>query len=106
MTEKALRKVGITTAVLLLVFALAFWQKAHAESHLTGDDRIDGNLALVAPKPLDDPGVRGRLGRFAEDLRVDQALGADPGGRETARLSGRAGARARCPDPPVCSRAG
>ena len=33
---------------------------------------IDGDLALVAPEPLDHPGIGRRLGRLAQDVGVDQ----------------------------------
>ena len=43
-----------------------------AETDLTQDDRIDGELGLIVAKPLDNTLVRGGLGRLREDVRVNQ----------------------------------
>lgn len=38
-------------------------EQQDAETDLTQDDRIDGELGLIVPKPLDNLLVRGGLGR-------------------------------------------
>jgi hypothetical protein len=52
--------------------AATAWEQQDAEANLTQDDRIDGQLGLITPEPLDDALVGGRLGRLREDVRVDQ----------------------------------
>jgi hypothetical protein len=47
-------------------------QQDDAEPHLAKDDGIDRNLTLAAPKPIDQRGIRCRLGWFAENVGVDQ----------------------------------
>jgi hypothetical protein len=36
------------------------------------DDRVDGELWLIVPKPIDNALVRGGLGRLGQDVRVYQ----------------------------------
>jgi hypothetical protein len=48
------------------------WEQQNAETNLTQDDRVDGKLGLVAPKPIDNTLLRGGLGRLREDVRVNQ----------------------------------
>lgn len=52
--------------------AATTWEQQDAETNLTQDDWIDSQFGLIAPKPLDDTLVRGRLGRLREDVRVNQ----------------------------------
>lgn len=53
---------------------LSLRQKQNAEPHLAQDDRIDDDILLVTPKPVDDVRVRRRLGDLAQHVRVDQEL--------------------------------
>jgi hypothetical protein len=47
-------------------------EQQDAEPDLPQDDRVDGQLGLIAPKPLDNALVWGGLGRLREDVRVNQ----------------------------------
>ena len=47
-------------------------QEQNTESDFNEDDRIDGELTLVPPQPLDDLGIRVRLGGLAQYVRVHQ----------------------------------
>src|SRR5436309_5193052 len=47
-------------------------QQEGTELDLTEDDRIDGDLALVASQPLDDAGMRSGLGGLAQNVRVNE----------------------------------
>jgi hypothetical protein len=51
--------------------AATTWEQQDAETDLTQDDRVDGELGLIVPKPIDNALVRGRLGRLREDVRVN-----------------------------------
>jgi hypothetical protein len=52
--------------------AATTWEQQDAESDLTQDDRVDGELGLITPKPIDNTLVRGGLGRLRKDVRVNQ----------------------------------
>ena len=47
-------------------------EEQDAEANLAEDDRIDGDRALVAVQPLDNPRVRIGLGRLGEDVGIDE----------------------------------
>ena len=44
----------------------------NAEPDLAQNDGINHQFTLVAPQPLECPGIGGGLGRLAEDIGVDQ----------------------------------
>ena len=52
--------------------ATTTWEQQNAETDLTQDDWVEGELGLIAPKPIDNALVRGGLGRLREDVRVNQ----------------------------------
>src|SRR5665213_2387334 len=47
-------------------------EQQDAETDLPQDDRIDSQVRLIVPEPLDNTLVWGRLGRLREDVRVNQ----------------------------------
>lgn len=49
-------------------------QQENSEPDLAEDDGIDGDLALVMPKPCDDARAGSGLGRLAEHLRVNEVF--------------------------------
>src|SRR5579872_2550779 len=51
-----------------------FRQQQNAKSNFARGERIDGDLALVPPEPLDHVLVESRSRRLAEHVRVDQEL--------------------------------
>lgn len=48
------------------------WEQQDAETDLAKDHRVNGELGLIAPKPIDNTLVRGGLGRLRENVRVNQ----------------------------------
>lgn len=55
--------------------AATTWQQQNAETNLTQNDWVDGELGLMVPKPVDNPRVGGGLGRLRKDVRVNQIAG-------------------------------
>ncbi|HVR37953.1 MAG TPA: hypothetical protein VMU84_02585 [Thermoanaerobaculia bacterium] len=47
-------------------------EKKNAESKLAEDDRVNGDLSLVPSQPPKDRWIGRRLGRFAQDVGIDQ----------------------------------
>lgn len=54
--------------------AATTWEQQNAEPNLAQNDRVDGELGLIAPKPIDNTLVRSGLGRLRKDVRVDQIV--------------------------------
>jgi hypothetical protein len=54
--------------------ALPFCQQQNPEPDFSDDERIDRDLCLVPSEPCDHVEIRRRLGRLAQDVRLDKEL--------------------------------
>src|SRR2546428_733871 len=54
--------------------ALPLGQEKDAEPDFAEDERVDGDVGLMLPQPVDDLGIWRGLGGFAQDVRVDEEL--------------------------------
>src|SRR5665213_2901804 len=44
----------------------------NTKTNLAQNNRVNGDLTLVSPKPLNHPRLRLRLGRLAQDIGIDK----------------------------------